>query len=198
MYINILLQTPEPQKMDGQSNKRDVRTLKIQYFAKILVSMTNEIRGTKMEYSLLQWLTGSALISIGLMTGVYFTFSAFVMAALKTQPNHQGANTMISINRVILTSTFMPLFFGSSLLSLTLLIMGDVLAQLAAAVYLLGMFVVTAVFNVPLNNQLRDATAQQLSTIWGQYLRQWTIWNHIRAVSSLTAATLFLLSLGGS
>lgn len=151
-----------------------------------------------MEYSLLQWLTGSALISIGLMTGVYFTFSAFVMAALKTQPNHQGANTMISINRVILTSTFMPLFFGSSLLSLTLLIMGDVLAQLAAAVYLLGMFVVTAVFNVPLNNQLRDATAQQLSTIWGQYLRQWTIWNHIRAVSSLTAATLFLLSLGGS
>lgn len=151
-----------------------------------------------MEYSLLQWLTGSALISIGLMTGVYFTFSAFVMAALKTQPNHQGANTMISINRVILTSTFMPLFFGSSLLSLTLLIMGDVLAQLAAAVYLLGMFVVTAVFNVPLNNQLRDATAQQLSTIWAQYLRQWTIWNHIRAVSSLTAATLFLLSLGGS
>ncbi|WP_420590118.1 DUF1772 domain-containing protein [Bacterioplanoides sp.] len=150
-----------------------------------------------MEYSLLQWLTGVALLSTGLMTGVYFTFSVFVMASLRALPHDHGAKAMISINKVILTSAFMPLFFGSSLQSLALLFIGDGLVQLAAAIYLLGMFVITAVFNVPLNNRLRDAPEQQLNETWQQYLRHWTRWNHIRTLSSLIAATLFLLSLSG-
>ena len=148
-----------------------------------------------MEYSLLQWLTGVALLSTGLMAGVYFTFSVFVMASLQALPHDHGAKAMISINKVILTSAFMPLFFASSLLSLALLFSGDGLVQLAAAIYLLGMFVITAVFNVPLNNRLRDAPEQQLNETWRLYLRHWSRWNHMRTLSSLIATTLFLLSL---
>ena len=102
------------------------------------------------------WLTA---IGCALMAGVYLTFSSFVMRSLDALPEPGAVAAMQSINREILSSGFMPLFFGTSLASLALgawgvAHWGDAGTRALAAgglVYVLGMFVCTAAFNVPLN-----------------------------------------------
>ncbi len=139
---------------------------------------------------------GVAGISTGLMAGIYFAFSMFVIAALKAQPSHIGVASMNSINRVILKSAFMPLFFGSSGLALLLMLCIDSpWTTGAGAIYLIGMLTCTLVFNVPLNNRLRDVTTDNEAQVWQHYLSHWTRWNHIRTLSSLIACLLYLLAL---
>lgn len=139
-----------------------------------------------------------ATLGCGVMAGIYCAFSGFIMRALATTGPATGTEAMVAIYRVILKSSFMPLFFGSSLLCLALLIAALILRPaghlpmaIGAAVYLAGMLGVTILRNVPLN-QLLDA---QGAVIWPEYLRNWTLWNHIRTASSLIAAALFCLSL---
>ena len=143
-------------------------------------------------------------IACGVMAGVYLTFSSFVMSSLEAVPIPEGISAMQSINRVILKSLFMPLFFITSLASLALTIWGIYrwghsgasLMVIGGLVYLLGMFVCTAAFNVPLNDALDavDPTAPAAAEVWSDYLRTWTRWNHVRAVSSVVACALFLAS----
>ena len=137
-------------------------------------------------------------LGCGTMAGIYYAFSGFIMRAFATTGPTTATDAMVAINRVILKSSFMPLFFGSSLLCLALLIAalilrpnGYPLIAIGAAVYLVGMLGVTILRNVPLN-QLLDA---QGAAIWPEYLRNWTMWNHLRTASSLIAAALFCLSL---
>jgi len=146
-----------------------------------------------------------AAVGCGLMAGVYFTFSAFVMGALADIPAERGIAAMQSINRVILSSLFMPLFFGTTLLSVVLAGVavfewrdrGDLAMLVAGVVYLLSMFVCTAAFNVPLNNALDavDPTSAEGAKLWARYLREWTRWNHVRTVGSTLACGLFIWSL---
>jgi uncharacterized membrane protein len=59
------------------------------------------------------------------------------------------------------------------------------------------MFVVTVAFNVPLNNSLaavNSSSADGLS-VWATYLRDWTMWNHVRTASSIGASVLFTAAL---
>lgn len=149
-------------------------------------------------------LWGAALGS-GVMAGVYFTFSAFVMRALASLPRGQGAAAMNAINRVILASPFMVLFFGTTVLGLGLAIAGwsQWSAPGAAAllggglIYVIGMFVSTAAFNVPLNDALAAADPETSAgeELWARYLQVWTRWNHARTVASLLACALFLAAL---
>jgi uncharacterized membrane protein len=142
----------------------------------------------------------AAAISTRLMAGIYFVFSVFVISALKALPDTVAVMTMNSINRVILKSAFMPLFFCSSLLSLMLIILvGDGSASkwigAAGTVYLIGMLLCTMLFNVPLNNRLKDVTPENESVIWQYYSIHWTRWNHIRTFSSLLAFILYIVVL---
>ncbi|UTW04798.1 DUF1772 domain-containing protein [Amphritea atlantica] len=140
----------------------------------------------------------AAAISTGLMAGIYFAFSMFVMTALQALPYPMGIAAMNSINRVIIKSAFIPLFFGSSGLALLLILFASSVSPWvpsAGGVYLLGMLACTIVFNVPLNNQLRDMATDNSSQVWQHYLIYWTRWNHIRTLSSLTACLLYLLAL---
>ncbi|NVK74031.1 hypothetical protein C0J08_09140 [Marinomonas sp. CT5] len=143
----------------------------------------------------------AAVMSTGLMAGVYFAFSAFVMSALKTLPDSSGIASMNGINKVILKSAFMPLFFGSCLLALLLIffvnesVVESKWVNMASAIYLLGMLVTTIVFNVPLNNRLKICALKQQPEIWQYYLTHWTRWNHIRFVSSIMACLFYILAL---
>lgn len=147
-------------------------------------------------------LLASGALSCGLMAGVYFAFSAFVMTALRAVPATEGAAVMRSINRVILRSAFMPLFFGSSAAALLLLGHGVLRwpepagapTLLGAVVYLAGMLGVTVRCSVPLNRRL-DASAADADAAWADYAAGWTAWNHVRTVSSLAACVLFALAL---
>ena len=138
-------------------------------------------------------------ISIGIMGGVYFTFSAFVMRSLDKLPAADAISAMNSINRVILGSAFMPVFFGSSLLAIALVALGIGLLDgapwyLAAAglIFFIGMPVVTVVRSVPLNDRLAAFEAKTGDAVetWRSYLRQWSQWNHVRTVSSILSLGL--------
>ena len=56
------------------------------------------------------------------------------------------------------------------------------------------MFVVTVIFNVLLNNALAaaDPASHKAASLWARYLTDWTLWNHVRTVSSTAACTLFI------
>ncbi len=148
-------------------------------------------------------LVSIAIISAGLMAGVYFAFSGFIMRSFDRLGAGPAANAMNAINEVILRSWFMALFFGSSLLFLGLAVVAMLYPELdgrwwllsAGLVYVLGMFVTTAMRNVPLNNRLAEAGTTDKdgrNVMWTHYVIHWTRWNHLRSVSSLLAMMLGL------
>lgn len=66
----------------------------------------------------------TSAIAFAVMAGVYFSFSSFVMRSLAALPAAQGIASMQSINKVILSSGLMPLFWGTTLAALALAISG--------------------------------------------------------------------------
>lgn len=152
----------------------------------------------------------AAALSTGLISGVYFAFSTFIMQSFRSIDATHAITSMQAINDVILRSLFMPLFFGSSIISVLLMLAaffqwgeaGAGLMLIAGAVYFIGMFVCTAVFNVPLNNLLAKQdlanTAPNITEaqdVWARYLKDWTRWNHLRTVCSLVSCALCIWGL---
>ena len=140
-----------------------------------------------------------ASLGAGLMAGVYFAFSTFIMRSLNQLGAVQAANAMNAINEVILRSWFMTLFFGTTLLYAVLAGFAVFNADLAGRwwifaaglIYVVGMFMCTALFNVPLNNRLAAASDDSVKTeTWKHYFIYWTRWNHMRAVCSLVSAAI--------
>ena len=140
-----------------------------------------------------------AALSAGLMAGVYFAFSTFIMRAFDRLGAEQAADAMNAINEVILRSWFMALFFGSTLLYATLAGIAAFDTDLAGRwwlftagfIYVLGMFLCTALFNVPLNNRLAAAAAGSArGETWQHYFVNWTRWNHLRTLCSLVTAAI--------
>jgi len=152
--------------------------------------------------SSLLWFSAIGCAVIG---GVYFAFSTFIMTAFGQMDRVAGISAMQAINDVILRSLFMPLFFGTTLASVLLAGLaihdwpapGSRLILVAACLFLAGMFIVTVVFNVPLNNALVAHAAQSAdaATVWTDYLKTWTVWNHVRTVVSIAAGVIFTIAL---
>ncbi len=147
-----------------------------------------------------------AAIGCGLMAGVYFAFSAFIMTAFARITPQSGIDAMAAINDVILRSLFMPLFVGTTLGALILAgvgvlrwsVPGSAAMALGGVIYVIGMFGVTMVFNVPLNNELVAAAAapdRNAPNVWSRYLVTWTRWNHVRTIASTAAAAAFIVAL---
>ena len=153
-----------------------------------------------MSSSFITALLWTAALGSGLIAGIYFAFSVFIMQAFGKIDASQSIAAMNSINETILRSLFMPLFFGSSIISVLLVIVafanwgeaGAELTLIAGAVYFVGMFVCTVVFNAPLNNSLAklDSNSDDANQVWSRYLVTWTRWNHLRTVSSLVSCIL--------
>lgn len=144
-------------------------------------------------------------LGCGVIGGLYFAFSTFIMTALGRIEQDQGIAAMNAINTTILRSLFMPVFFGTTLASLALAVIGllrwgdDGAAAMFAGglIYVLGMFVVTIVWNVPRNNALAavGGSSPQAASVWKRYLSEWTAWNHVRTISSIAACGLFIAAL---
>ena len=146
-----------------------------------------------------------AAIGCGLVGGIFFAFSTFVMAALGRLPSDHGIAAMNSINVTVINPLFFLAFFGTGLLCL-LLIAGSYfwwdhvsgkLVLAAAVIYLAGSIGVTMAFNVPLNNALAAARlgTPEAATLWSLYLDKWTAWNTVRTVAPLVSAALFIAAL---
>ena len=144
-------------------------------------------------------------IGCGLLAGLYFSFSTFIMTALGRIGQVSGIAAMNAINVVIVQSLFLPIFLGTTAASAALAVVGllrwsepGAMAMLTGGVlYVLGMFIVTMVFNVPLNNALAaaDPASQEAASLWARYLTDWTLWNHVRTVSSTVACALFIAAI---
>ena len=144
------------------------------------------------------------VLGCGVIAGLYFAFSSFIMTAL-SRVGPAGAAAMNSINAVILQSAFMPLFFGTTVASLALAVIaalrwnepGSMLMLTGGLLYVFGMFIVTMAFNVPLNNALAAAAPARAegAEVWTRYLTDWTLWNHVRTIASIGASALFVAAL---
>ncbi|WCL52914.1 DUF1772 domain-containing protein [Gimibacter soli] len=145
-----------------------------------------------------------ALVASGIMAGVYYAFSVFVMRALDALEAPAGMLAMQSINRVILKTSFLPLFFTSSVAAAGLAVVaaldlsapGAVALLLASIIYFAGMFLVTVVGNVPLNNALEatPGASPEAEQTWRHYRQRWTAWNHVRTLSCIIALALYALA----
>jgi len=146
-----------------------------------------------------------AAIGSGLVAGVFFAFSTFVMAALGRLPPEQGVAAMQAINVTVINPAFMLAFLGTAVLCLALAAgaypswdqASGKLLLAGGVTYLIGCIGVTMVCNVPLNDALAavPATAPKAATLWADYLREWTMWNHARTAASILAAILFAAAL---
>lgn len=144
-------------------------------------------------------------LGCGLIAGVFFAFSSFVMPALKRLPPTRGISAMQSINVLAVTPVFMAALFGTAAACLGLIVWaviswGDRSAALVLAggvLYLVGVIGVTVVRNVPLNERLARLHAQHAdsSGFWSEYVTKWTAWNHVRTATSLAAATALTVAL---
>ena len=74
---------------------------------------------------------------------------------------------------------------------------GAALVLTGALLYVVGTFLVTMLFNVPLNDALAGVAAESTegASLWQRYLADWTNWNHVRTIASLAAAALLMLAL---
>jgi uncharacterized membrane protein len=105
-------------------------------------------------------LTFAAAIGSGLIGGVFFAFSTFVMRALWRRPPAEGIAAMQAINVAVINPAFLGVFLATALISVIVAVgtlvrwerAGTVWLLAGSALYVLGTFVVTVAFNVPLND----------------------------------------------
>ncbi len=158
-----------------------------------------------MKEDFLDILTFAAVLGSGLVAGIFFAFSTFVMRALGQLPQNQGIAAMKAINVAVLNPWFFLAFFGTGAVCLPVafLALGSAAGMHRAyllagcALYLVGCLLVTVAFNVPLNNRLAsaDPDSSGAEALWANYLSRWTLWNHVRTAASLAAAGLFVMAL---
>ena len=150
-------------------------------------------------------LTFFAAIGSGLVGGVFFAFSTFVMQALTRLRPAQGIAAMQSINVTVLNRWFFIPFFGTAAACVALVVSslsgwrepGSWLRLVASGLYLVGTILVTIVGNVPRNNALAavDAESADGAAVWARYVPGWTRWNTLRTAAALAAATTLMLAL---
>ena len=154
---------------------------------------------------MLDLMTLVAALGSGLIAGVFFAFSSFIMQALHKLSGVAGMAAMQSINVVVLNVSFLGVFMGTALISLIALVMSvmnwqgeaSLLIVIGALFYIVGCFLVTIVFNVPKNEALAKVsiTDSHAPSDWNTYVTTWTRWNTIRTIASLIAAALFTMAL---
>jgi uncharacterized membrane protein len=150
-------------------------------------------------------LTLVAALGCGLMAGFFFAFSVCVMKALAHRPPAEGIAAMQSINVAVINPVFLAAFLGTAAACVLTMIAsllqwhvpGALFLLVGGALYLVGSFFVTMVFNVPRNNALAavDPAGAIGARLWAGYLTDWTAWNHVRAAAALAAAASLAIAL---
>ncbi len=151
------------------------------------------------------YVTLFAAVGSGLIGGLLFAFSNFVMKALGRQPTESGVQSMQAINVDIVNPLFLLAFFGTALAALLsailalrqIAMLGAVFQLVGSVIYLVGVLGATMLGNVPMNNRLArtNARAQDVTDLWQRYQRDWVRWNHVRSAAALISCVLFVLAL---
>ena len=149
-----------------------------------------------------------AILGTGIVAGVFFAFSGFVMQGIGRLPAAEAARAMREINVTAVRAPLMLAIFGTALVVAVLAVFaflgepeGATWWSLGgAALYLIGVVGVTGAANVPLNNRLAaaaEADAPALAAAWQAFRPGWLAWNHVRTIASTAACLAFVLALVG-
>ena len=149
----------------------------------------------------------AAAVGSGIIAGVYFAFSAFVMRALDDLPGDSSIEAMQAINRRAVTPLFMTALFGTAAASVALGIEGidarstrEGQLLLAGASAYLASVALTVAVHVPRNERLAEVAtpSSEAAGIWRRYSRAWTAGNHLRTACAAAACALFVAAVGSA
>lgn len=136
-----------------------------------------------------------------LIAGLFYAYSCSVVLGLGKLSDVEYLKSMQSINREILNPVFFISFMGTAFLLpiSTFIYRGQnpvfLLLLLATLAYLIGVFGVTVVGNVPLNDQLdqfdiANSTSQVLKEMRDKFENRWNFFNNIRTFFSVISIVL--------
>jgi uncharacterized membrane protein len=149
-----------------------------------------------------------AIISTGLMAGIFFTWTNAVKPGIGTLDDMTYMKAFQAMNRLILNPLFYVVFilpvltisistymsFGSTKLYVFELFL------LSTLLYVLGVFLITILGNIPLNDLLENTDLEkisltELSDLRGKIENKWNNFNLIRTVSSFISFLLLVICL---
>lgn len=147
----------------------------------------------------------AAAVGSGIMAGIFFSFSTFVLQALRRLPPAHGIAAMQSINTTITTPLFLLAFLGTAAASAALVLAavahldepGAREVLVGGLCYLVGCLGVTVGYHLPRNAELDrlDPEAPTSAARWESFVPAWLRGNHVRTVASIAALAAFLASL---
>ena len=147
----------------------------------------------------------TTLLLTGAVAGVFFAYSVSVMIGLDAIRPEQAIAAMRSINDKIQNAVFLATFLltpvAAAVTGGLLLVLGQrtagIVFLLAAAAYVVGALIPSFAVNIPMNDTLDAArpSAAEAARVWSDYSSRWTLWNHVRTVSSLVSVGLVGLGL---
>jgi uncharacterized membrane protein len=152
-------------------------------------------------------LTLITALGCGLIAGIFYAFSSFIMKSLGKLPPAQGIAAMQRINIDVINPWFMAVFMGTAATSAAIVVIttlnwdapNSALRLAGALLYLVGTFGITIVFNVPLNNRLAKPAhdSPEAADLWTHYLKTWTAWNTVRTAAALAACAALIVAMCG-
>jgi uncharacterized membrane protein len=168
--------------------------------------MAKPVKRTNMGAS--QILYGLSVLLSGLVAGLFYGYQCSVINGLGALGDKEYLAAFQSINRAILNPLFFLSFMGSVILLpiTTYVIFGNGYGNLfpyllaATCIYVAGVFLVTMVFNVPLNNSvasfdLRSASSTELQNMRQQFEASWNKWHLVRTLASVACFIVLIIPL---
>ena len=155
----------------------------------------------------------SLMISIllcALVAGLVFSFSVVVMPGIAKSTDRDFLIAFRNIDEVIQKNQplFMLVWVGSIFVVLATFALGTLylsgverlLLWFGSAVYLLGVQLPTAIYNIPLNNELQDfdvmtSSDSELAEFRTEFEPSWNKWNKFRTMNSIVAVSTWVFLL---
>ncbi|HSV37892.1 MAG TPA: anthrone oxygenase family protein [Nocardioidaceae bacterium] len=129
----------------------------------------------------------AARVTSGLLAGLYFAFAVSVMPALKRLPDTTFIEVMRTINLVIVNPVFLVVFLGAPASAAAVLLYDRSGWAIAGAALGVLTLLVTAIFNIPLNNELEGGRKP------GPFEVPWVRWNIVRTLTGIASLVCLVL-----
>ncbi|WP_425079692.1 DUF1772 domain-containing protein [Ruegeria denitrificans] len=153
-----------------------------------------------------------SLLSIGAIFGFFYAWVCSTVWGLDATDPRTAIAAMQAMNASVRNGVFFPAFFLTPIiLGVTAYIAAWQLRKrsamlfcLAAILYIVGAFLITAAVNVPMNEALAEVAVPidigSAREIWQDYSASWQVWNVLRTIVSgvcliLTGLAIYFLNL---